>query len=79
MVERYAQSFLYSRSRKDCRAIGVADELDLHGQRYRLGGIVEHEGASTDSGHYFASVQNYNGNLYKCCDSTVHMINSFPG
>ena len=77
VVERYAESFSYSRIRKDCRVIGMPDELDLHGQRYRLGGIMEREGESTDSGHYFACVHR-KSNLYKCCDSVVHRIKSFP-
>ena len=52
LVDRYTQSSSYSRSRRDCRVIEMDNILDLHGQRYKLSGIVKHLGTSVDSGHY---------------------------
>ena len=77
LVDRYTLSSSYSRSRRDCRKIGLENTLDLHGQRYRLSGIINHLGTCVDSGHYIACVER-SGTLYTCNDSLVHKINSFP-
>ena len=77
MVDRYTESSSYSRSRRDCREIKIENILDLHGQRYKLSGIVKHLGTSVDSGHYIACVER-NGSLYTCNDSVVHRIKNFP-
>ena len=77
LVDRYTQSSSYSRSRRGCRAIEMDDILELHGQRYKLSGIVKHLGTSVDSGHYIACVER-KGSLYICNDSVVHKIKNFP-
>ena len=77
LVDRYTQSSSYSRSRRDCREIKMENILDLHGQRYKLSGIVKHLGTSVDSGHYIACGER-NGSLYTCNDSVVHRIKNFP-
>ena len=51
--------------------------LDLHGQRYKLSGIVKHLGTTVDSGHYIACEEG-NGSLYTCNDLVVHRIKNFP-
>ena len=77
LVDRYTMSASYARSRRDCRKIKVASTLDLHGQKYKLGGIIMHLGTSVDSGHYIACVQRQ-GDLYICNDSVVHKVKSIP-
>ena len=53
------------------------DELDVHGQRYKISGSVKHLGTSVDSGHYIACVER-NGSWYTCNDLVVHRIKTFP-
>ena len=76
-VNRYTLSSSYARARKDCRKIRMDEVMELYGQRYRLGGIITHLGASVDSGHYTACVER-NGALYTCSDSVVQKTKSFP-
>ena len=78
LVDRYTQSSSYARSRslRDSRKIVVENVLELHGQRYILGGMIMHLGTSVNSGHYIACVER-GGILYTCNDSVVHRIDSF--
>ena len=77
LVDRYTQSSSYARSRRDCRKIVVENVLELHGQRYILGGMIMHLGTSVNSGHYIACVER-GGILYSCNDLVVRRMDSFP-
>ena len=57
LISRYKFSDSYARPRKDCSRMVINDFIELHGQRYTLGGIITHEGASVNSGHYTACVE----------------------
>ena len=57
--------------------IGVVENLDLHGQNYKLGGIIMHLGASVFSGHYTVYVKR-KGVLYTCNDSVVQKVQRLP-
>ena len=77
LVSRYKFSDTYARARKDCSRMVINDFIELHGQRYTLGGIITHEGASVNSGHYTACVEK-EGVLYTCSDSVGPRISCFP-
>ena len=63
--------------RRNCSILGLKYSLNLHGQNYRLGGIIKHLGASVSSGHYIACVLK-DDNWYSCNDSRVQKIESLP-
>ena len=67
LVDRYTQSSSYARHRRNCSILGLKYSLNLHGQNYRLGGIIKHLGASFSSGHYIAYVLK-DDNWYSCND-----------
>ena len=77
LVDRYTQSSSYARHRRNCSILGLKYSLNLHGQNYRLGGIIKHLGASVSSGHYIAYVLK-DDNWYSCNDSRVQKIESLP-
>ena len=76
-MDRYAVSSLYARPIRDCRKVGVDNNLDLHGQGDELGGIMIHLGTSVNSGHYISCVV-IQGEWYICNDSLIQKVKSLP-
>ena len=77
LVKRYANSSSYARSTRDRRKIVVGNTLDIHGQKYALGGFVVHRGASLSKGHYISCVM-IQGQWYICNDSSIQKVRSLP-
>ena len=77
LVDRYAVSSLYARPIRDSRKVVVDNILDMHGQRYELGGIIIHLGTSVNSGHYISCVV-IHGEWYICNDSMIQKVKSLP-
>ena len=77
LKKRYTNSSSYARSTRDCRKLVVGNTLDIHGQKYTLGGFVVHRGATANKGHYISCVM-IQGQWYICNDSSIQEVRSLP-
>ena len=50
------------------------EEAEVPNEKYDLYGVVIHQGASTNSGHYFAYCKSTTGKWFDCNDSFIGNI-----